>query len=903
MAFITKAQVKKAIASGSINPRMIDDFFHDIKYKAYDYDYLVQNQLIDLYIQHNDFKNDVFKHTDVIMDGVREGYRDKVSILQLDKSIVQYSKRKSFKHYSFYNKPLTQEAMMQRRDIFKYGVLVFINGTLYLNYRIQPRDDKTFILFPYTAFDTIVKDGDKITTVMIPESLVATSRVMGTDDSAGRYKVKGRVFENTPKRYFNECNGFSAFLIKKNTQYQPVFYTGITYDSETDVFTFEDLPVSIDGYYMVLVGFECLDSVNYIRGDETYFSLPKHNMPIPKTNILIMVQNTNGYSYTVNQGDITLTEYYHNIYKIDNPKRRPFKAITLYSNKSANELIEYDTEIDFYLNTIKLLDRYKANTVPDVLREYKPITWDYLISDYADTIGIETPTSDPWFPFLYKLKKISSIYKLWCLFFQTFIRRTYGFLENWLLDVSTIDLESRLRTSTVPEIPITSEQYRPFSTPMYIFKYKNYSATDKDTTYGWFIDGRFAIPSYVAYVKGYNYVYFDASLIKEDSLIEVERFDGNDFHRSIQVADEYVGKVTWLERPVLMNSLYLTDSTGKFLTNGEYIVSVRDMKNLGDYWFDIDLNKSVFILENGMELKVTPKLAGYDHKTIFIGCNNRSINWNFDASQTSVFSDYNLNSGGYINRSKQNIVSRLRIYNSEGRLLPRYAYQQEPHNYVNVPPSFQVFCDPEVGNPFKIQYMGYDERIVFEMDKIPAKGMINLEGKLDKPFSLVYHTVFLNGYKLSERNIKQISPFVISIENVETVDNLVIYERLHDTDFFKFDTGESARSTYIADTLLREDPTYYAAVLDGISEIIIDPDIDDIDDEVNMFLAFIKRELGMKFINMDDIHSPEEYDVYEEIFNDWRILLNADDRVTHNIPFLKWFYMNHDYIIEAGGNN
>ena len=31
MGFITKAQVKKAIASGTINPKIIDGFFQDIK--------------------------------------------------------------------------------------------------------------------------------------------------------------------------------------------------------------------------------------------------------------------------------------------------------------------------------------------------------------------------------------------------------------------------------------------------------------------------------------------------------------------------------------------------------------------------------------------------------------------------------------------------------------------------------------------------------------------------------------------------------------------------------------------------------------------------------------------------------------------------------------------------------
>lgn len=895
MGFITKAQVKKAISLGTLNPKIIDDFFHDIKFRSYAYDYVIQDQLIDIYTMKANFKTDVFTHTDTIMDGVRDGYRDKVSICQLDKSIVQYAKRKSFRHYSFYNKPLTQDAMMQRRDLFKYGILTFINGVLDLDFKVQPRDDKTFLLFPYTNYDTIVDDTFTISTVLIPESVIAVSRPMTIADLNGRRRIKDQVFENTNTAYFKECRGFMCFFIKNYSNARPLFYTNITYDPEISCFIFNDMPASIDGYYMVIVGMETFDSAITVSGSATHFSIPKHNMPIPKNNLIIMVQDNNGYSYHINTDEITITECYPNVYKVDNPTRKSFKVIVLYSNKSANELLEYDTEIDYYLNTVDLLDRYKQNNVPDILRDYKPIPWDYLIRDYEDTIGISTPTDDPWYPFLYKLKKISSIYKLWCLFFQTYLRRTYGFLENWILDVSTIDLDERLRDSTLPEFPMSSEYYRPFVKPMYLFKYKNYSSYDTTTPYAWFVDGIFVVPSYVVSYEGFQYVYFDAELIKEDSLIEIERYDGNEWHRAIKVTDKYEAKVTWLERPTLMNTIFLTKVDGTYLNSGEYTVYVQDPANLGDTWFETNLNTSVFILENGMNIRIVANATDYQNANIMIHCNNKATVWDINTTNLPNFEGCNLNKTGQIDRTKQNILSRIRIYNPEGRLYPRRAYIQYDHPNVDTPPNFEIFTDTSKGNPFKVEYMGYDERIIYEQDEIPENGLINLEGKIDHPFSLVYHTVFLNGYKLNEKNIEIISPFTIAIQNVHTVKDLVIYERIHGEELFKFLTDGSETSTYIADTLLDEDPDYYQQILDNLSDIVIDPSIHDMDDDINMMLALIKNELAIKFINMDDIHTPEEYDVYQEIFEDsWRILLNADDRVRYGLHPNNWFYMSHD---------
>ena len=167
MPIITKEQVRKAIGLGTLNPKVINDFFYDIKLKSYDYDYKIQQDLIDLTSVENSFW-DAFKKSMVIKDAVRDGKLDRVCVVQIDKDIVHYAKRKEYKLSKKYNKPLALKDIMANRDIFKFGVLCFINGKMNLNFKIQAREDKTFILFPRNDFAKTIKETDKFVVITGP---------------------------------------------------------------------------------------------------------------------------------------------------------------------------------------------------------------------------------------------------------------------------------------------------------------------------------------------------------------------------------------------------------------------------------------------------------------------------------------------------------------------------------------------------------------------------------------------------------------------------------------------------------------------------------------------------------------------------------------------------------------
>lgn len=80
---------------------------------------------------------------------------------------------------------------------------------------------------------------------------------------------------------------------------------------------------------------------------------------------------------------------------------------------------------------------------------------------------------------------------------------------------------------------------------------------------------------------------------------------------------------------------------------------------------------------------------------------------------------------------------------------------------------------------------------------------IDLSKVLDKPFDIKMYDVFLNGRKLSERNVFPITDTMIQLKNVKSVWHLDIYERDRDEEYFGW-TKNKTSYYYRIDDLLAE---------------------------------------------------------------------------------------------------
>jgi hypothetical protein len=57
-------------------------------------------------------------------------------------------------------------------------------------------------------------------------------------------------------------------------------------------------------------------------------------------------------------------------------------------------------------------------------------------------------------------------------------------------------------------------------------------------------------------------------------------------------------------------------------------------------------------------------------------------------------------------------------------------------------------------------------------------------------------------------------------------------------------------------------------------------------------MSTLEAYLKNSYVNMDDVHSKEEFDKYEEFFDQWRLLMDADGRI--DVTGLREIFMNHD---------
>jgi hypothetical protein len=167
--------------------------------------------------------------------------------------------------------------------------------------------------------------------------------------------------------------------------------------------------------------------------------------PLPKDNILIMVQKDGLYQF--NDHDVEIYEYYPNIYQIYNPNGYPLRFIEIYEENSENEHIIYDNEAARYMQEMNLLEEYKLQKVPDILKWFKPVEWLYGIDDYLEKNPYkDLDLLDEWPRFLYKVQTISDMLKKWCMLYQEYNYRTYGFLTGWYHKISEYDdMNEKLR--------------------------------------------------------------------------------------------------------------------------------------------------------------------------------------------------------------------------------------------------------------------------------------------------------------------------------------------------------------------------------------------------------------------------------------------------------------------------
>ena len=910
---ITKDNVRDNIASGNINPRILKQLFADMQIRSYAYDYQIQKELVNYHeerITVKDLKQDV--GVNLFTDGVSE----RVYYFPMKHQLIATGKRKAWRDSAVYNKALTFDELNENHKLFRFNVLVFVNEQLYTNVRIKAKEEFTHIYFRYRDLSKMVQTtGVNITILCIPQSVVTVvDNIDATLYNKGHFSF--RLFNPTSLYELYQCESYFAFLINKETN-RYIMSDEMEYLGDEEMFHFrhDHLPSDIIKYKLVVIGSDLLYSISDLPADnDQFFATELENMPIPKDNISILVKNSDGL-WKPNPGSVVLTEKYPNVFQVTNPEDYQLRLIVYYADDTQNDHIVYDTEMDYYLNNVNLLDAYQNGYVPTLLKDFAPMQWDYALKDYFQkNNGIhDANIKEPWTSFSYKLKTISNIIKQWSSFYLEYAKRTYGFLTGWYHDISKWSperLASKERMSSLEDIPLDPtgrEQYPTayFKEPQYVFTYKNTNTYDDPTSYLFYIDGKMVIPTSVLVFRGYQYVYLPKKRITSTSMIEVERFDGVRFSKRLRVPEEGVLiDLSLLRGNLIANSLFIVNEAQEF-ANKNYKVEVIDPE-LGTYVLDLDT--SVYNLLPSMTLKITPLFPQYNDSLISLNCNNQLITFNRRNSgdDYSTGKPVNFNPNGPIMNVKKMVTPRLRMYTKDGRFLSKLSYVVHKRENAKSKPKFSLPVRPGETREMMIAYVGYDERLIYHLDEIPNNGLIDVEGKTNRPICLSYHDIYLNGIKLHKNDIMIISPFkfvITTLETHNTLSNLEIYEKAYaDDNLFKFEIDED--SLYLADRLFNEDDKFRNELIESLDTIDPDGSVEDIQFIRDWYSELLNKWLFNNQLNADTRHDLEFFaPLFDKDFG-YRLLFNADDRVRYKVKEENRFYLWHDGSIrENDGNN
>lgn len=889
---MTKDEAIQSISEGNLNPRILAKFFTDLKIKSYSYDYNIQKELVN----YKEISVDVSSGHSTLEPNVFGSGYTRIITFTLTNQFVIAGEREKYKRSSIFHKWIDIKTLNEFKRYFKYTILVFADDIFLTDYRIKAYNDKVNIAFKSSEFPA---DAEKLTVMFLPDSIIDMAEPTVGDFSGNH--LNAMIFPQY--ELFDRYKKFIGFWYNKNTRKvfiidNPVFHYRGSYIEINDM-----LPTVLDDYILIMVGIQDKNDVINIPSDGEWYQVTDAGMPIPKDNIIILI-NQNG-SFVPNDGTVSITEYYPNIIRINNPNRYMLKLITLFENNPHNLHIDYDNEIRPYIKRLNILEKYRDGTISDLLKEFKPISWDYNIEDFLEKNPyLEVDFNNLWDSFLYKMDTISNYLKQWCYLYLEYERRTYGFLSGWYHNCANYDLSKKLRRTTAVDFDDPDYHYA-FLTPQYLFTYKHDIETGDANSYCYYIDGKYTLPTRIIIYEDLQYVYLPASKINPDSIIEVERFDGLLFSYSFSIPREGVtlSMSKFTKKTTVANSLFLVSPSGEYLNDKEIRTIVHD-EDLGDV--EVDFNTSVFIIKPTSTITFIPE--NYTEDTVMLCVNNATCQFMMRESGNDFLNgrenEINLNAKNYLGKTKQGVLHRLRIFNNEGRLIPKRSYQVFKQNNYYDNPRFNIPIPPGFDERFIISYIGYDEELIYHRDDLPTNGLIHLEGKTSRPISLAYHDIYLNGFRLTKYDIEIIAPFTFAIKTLakfDTVDCIEIYEKQHVSDnFVKFEWDE--KSDYIMDKLFSGDEDFYQAVLDSLDNITPSGRVSDIDDLRDWFYSFFREYVPYHYINGDYRFDLE---AYHHIFDKThgRVLLNADNRIRFYNQLKALWYLSHDKSIEEYGDD
>ena len=755
----------KAMLNNTFNLKAVEKALNDIQITTFQY--LYEIQLKSTGIRRFDFnmgdliRSERVDHT--------TSYYPRRWVFNIPENFIAHNKRLEYRRSEFYDKPLSFQDVNKNPDLFSCTFLFFIDGKMYNNLiHLLCKEDKTVLIFNLNEKPATDGINKSILTRMMKTNVRATF-MMVPNHAGGSYNFNQYSIAN-----YGYKIPLSVFGIDTNLKYTDKFMCTITKngDKETMVCTTDndsnllyllDNTIKDSGYRSFVMDVFNLRHVFknvQLASDEEWFQLDIQECPIATQNCIIM-NDKNEFMH-----DLKLELYYPNIYRVvgKRPAHTPLRIKIFYYDDTDKELLKYHNHLAvYYKYTSNILEKYKDNTILDIIKNYMPVECEYTIDNFKETL---------WFDdhFKFKSEYLRELIKADGNNFITYLNRQCGNPTSFYLDMKSVDLESRIRMNNDDvRGPIDREE---FDEPRYMFIFKNeFRTTFNEIIFT--IDGIDYTPDVHYCTSRYEYIYIPTRLIKNDSIIEVEKIKmfrrnekvnffslDNQFEYEIKMFDDKV--------KVFANDIFLVDNNDEFLekedftvlvdVDGEWIPANNDCFYHIEKKYRIKLNNEKYLKKN-LKIGIRKNYARRVHKIEKLEDMLKLLTFAFDCNEDE---------------------RHIRLYKN-GKVVPRNKYNVMFNSNTLGGLSYIMYeHEKEIGDTFIIECVPYKMKEVYYAEDIQPNRIINLTGLIDKPISLKWFDIYLNGRKLTKHNIEKISPCKFILRDVAADKHLSIVQNDRD---------------------------------------------------------------------------------------------------------------------------
>lgn len=731
----------------------VGDAITDIQLANYNHLYQLQLELIN-YQKFNFTLGDLKRDNRIQYDPIKNKYYFKIF-----KEFISPGLKTRFKRSKFYNKLLSMFDI-QDNNTFAYNCLVFIDGDLYTGAKIFPTDEFTYIVFEDNMFTT-----DERPPMTTPVTVIMGPNFHIISQTTNKYRIARGLYSDTPEMYdlTKSSEKYSYIHTITDDNLVSSIVTTKTQDGILTVAANLSDKYNDVNFYTHSIGLQYLLGAINVKGTG-YFRIKRQNMPLITETMMVFERSSAGeLKY---QHDITVKSYYPNIYRLENADpNKTYYMLCFYFDDTT----EFDSEKLVYEDNFKLLERvgfdlltaYKTDDMPDVVRNYKPEKIVYSISDFKESV--ETNPVD------YKDNKLKHLRQTDSKYLYKYFEKQIEYPSRLYLDVTAIDLDTRIRTTTEKETP---HQVINFRKPHYVFAFKK-SILKDPYNMRIYIDGMVQVFHTLTENDFNIYMYVPCEFVTMFSMMEFESFENEFVEKSFTVKNrEAIIDLSSSKVSFGRDDILILDSNKDVIVSRFFTLQIQNTK--GDF---IDLNEE-FNTELGSVIKIKFISDDFNDAKFILRITHPSLTIRQD-----ILTDDDRGKAVYIHKPIDRDVEHFRIYKN-GLLIPREHYDIKYRQNADSSLGVDILLNKKVGDVIVVDVSPIKYKEVMKMDLIPMTGFIDTAGILNKPFSLKWYDVYLNGKKLNAGNIDVISPTKFFIYNVETRKNLVIMESNRDEEYF-----------------------------------------------------------------------------------------------------------------------